>query len=312
MGSLSILIETLLFIELLISLKTEAQTIKSSRLLDLYIRDYTFKSFNNHIKTGKLHTVHLPDNFTTIKVNTARFRCGSLHRYGAKLNQFHLDIGVTIQPCVERVMLVTQNLGTNWSSIYYANYDLSGYQLISPVLGLLAYNADVTDEEKSRNPFELGIEIGSRPITVDFTATTSVPANLSEIRPLCAIFENDGKVVLMNEVGPYTCEVKKQGHFGLVIETLPPAPVIEKRKRNGWWKMVVGVSVGSGLGLILIGLLIVAVFLKVRKKARMDEVERTSYEEEALQVTMVGHVRAPIATGTRTLPNIEHEYNCPS
>jgi len=38
--------------------------------------------------------------------------------------------------------------------------------------------------------------------------------------------------------------------------------------------------------------------------------ERRAYEEEALQVSMVGHVRAPTAPGTRTLPRISDDrYN---
>ncbi|KAL0393452.1 UNVERIFIED_CONTAM: hypothetical protein Slati_4311400 [Sesamum latifolium] len=44
----------------------------------------------------------------------------------------------------------------------------------------------------------------------------------------------------------------------------------------------------------------------------MEELERRAYEEEALQVSMVGHVRAVTASGTRTSPIIEHyEYRHP-
>ncbi|XP_048436019.1 uncharacterized protein LOC125475334 [Pyrus x bretschneideri] len=282
--------------------KSEAQKIQSARLLDLLIRDVTFKAYDTRIRTGTLHTVNLPANFSGIIVDTARYRCGSLRRYGAQVKEFHLGTGVSVHPCAERVMIVRQNLGYNWSSIYYANYDLSGYQLVSPILGLLAYNAG-TDVNFS-NPFELGIEAGEKPISIDFKNITRVNNELGT-RPLCASFEGDGKVTLARETKPYICVAKRHGHFGLVIEK--PIPV-QLRKRVSQWKIAVGSSVGSALGAFLLGLLLVAMLVKVKKQSRMVEMERRAYEEEALQVSMVGHVRAPTASGTRTTPAIEHAY----
>ncbi|XP_021605665.2 uncharacterized protein LOC110610104 [Manihot esculenta] len=293
------------------SFRTEAQGIKSARLLDLVIRDYIFKSYDIHARTGIIHTVHLPANFSDIKVDTATFRCGSLRRYGAQVKEFHLDIGVIMEPCVERVMLTRQNLGHNWSSIYYASFDLSGYQLVSPILGLLAYNGG--SDVNFSNPFEIGIHAGEKPITVDFTNTTSI-GNLSlsgsGVRPLCASFENGGKVTLKNPASHNVCVVTSHGHYGLVIESPPPSSGAagQARKKISLWKVVVGSTIGAALGGFLLGLLLVALFVKVKKKARMEEMERRAYEEEALQVSMVGHVRAPTATVTRTTPATEHEY----
>ncbi|XP_040985661.1 uncharacterized protein LOC121233949 [Juglans microcarpa x Juglans regia] len=287
------------------SIKSEAQEIKSAHLLDLYIRDYTFKAYDQHFGTGILHTLHLPSNLSGIRVDMVRFRCGSLRRYGAQVKEFHLDIGVTVHPCVERVMIVRQNLGYNWSSTFYAKYDISGYQLVSPVLGLLAYNAG--SNMNFSNPFELGILAGEKPITVDFSNTTKL-AKIQGNSPYCASFESDGKVTLANQVSPYVCVAKRHGHFGLVIET-PPEQLRTKISR---WKVVVGSSVGAALGAFLLGLLLLALFVKVKKKSRMEEMERRAYEEEALQVSMVGHVRAPTAAVTRTLPTIEHEYVHPN
>lgn len=283
--------------------KTEAQKIKSARLLDLLIRDYTFKSYDKYFRTGTLHNVHLPANFSGITVDTVRFRCGSLRRYGAQVKEFHLKIGVSVNPCAERVMVVLQNLGYNWSSIYYFNYDLSGYQLVSPILGLLAYNAG-TDVNFS-NPFEVGIQALENPITIDFKNITRVNNELGATRPLCASFEGDGKVTLAKEASPYICVAKRHGHFGLVIEK--PSPV-QLRKKVSQWKVVVGSTLGCAIGAFLLGLLLVAMLVKVKKRSRMEEMERRAYEEEALQVSMVGHVRAPTASGTRTTPTIEHEY----
>ncbi|XP_050228963.1 uncharacterized protein LOC126678122 [Mercurialis annua] len=277
------------------------QTIKS---LDLLIRDYTFKSYDINFRTGKLHSVRLPANFSGIRADTARFRCGSLRRYGAQVKEFHLGIGVTIQPCVERVMVIRQNLGHNWSSIFFSNYNFSGYQLVSPILGLLAYNGG--SDVNFTNPFELEIHALQKQITINFTNLTT---NLQNQSPICASFENNGKVTLKNPDSLHVCVATRHGHYGLVIKSPPlfPPPG-EVNKKISRWKVIVGGTIGSALAVMLLGFLLVAMFVKVKKKARIEEMERRAYEEEALQVSMVGHVRAPTATVTRTLPSIEHEY----
>uniref|UniRef100_A0A6N2L659 Legume lectin domain-containing protein n=1 Tax=Salix viminalis TaxID=40686 RepID=A0A6N2L659_SALVM len=281
MGSLFSL--TLVVLLSLAFVTVETQGIRSARLLDLLIRDYTLKSSGIHFKTGKVHTVDLPANFSGIEVDTVRFRCGSLRRYGAQVKEFHLGIGVTVQPCVERLLIV------------------------SPILGLLAYNFG--SDVNVSNSFEIGIHAGGKPITIDFI-NVSTTANVSGIRPLCAIFENDGRVTLKNPTSPFVCVATRHGHYGLVIKSSPaPPPSMQVvKKKISLWKVVVGSSVGTAIGVILLGFLLVAMFVKVKKKARMEEMERRAYEEEALQVSMVGHVRAPTATVTRTVPIIEHEY----
>lgn len=289
---------------------TRAQAIQSSRLLDLVIRDYTFRSYNHKaFKTGKLHPIHLPANLTGINVDSIRFRCGSLGRYGARIKEFRISVGVTFQRCVERLLIVRQNLGSNWSNIYYDNYELSGYQLISPVLGLLAYNAAGDDNISPSTPFEVGIQTGKNPITIDFSNTTRIANSTSPgIIPLCASFGHDGKVTLSNMASRNVCVTRKQGHFGLVIES----PLMPLRKKESRWKIVIGSAIGAALGAFLLGLLLIAIFVKVKnKQARMEDMVRRAYEEEALQVSMVGHVRAPTAPGTRTVPTIEHEYISP-
>lgn len=285
---------------------SDAESIKSAHVLDLIIRDFTFKSLDKNFRTGMPQSVKLPANLSGIKVDTVRFRCGSLRRYGAHLKEFHLGIGVTVHPCIERVMLIRQNMGYNWSSIYYGNYDLSGYELVSPIVGLLAYNAD--EDANSSNPFQLGIVAGEKPVTIDFTNTTNI--NKEGIKPLCVSFEGDGRMTLAksnpsSSSSQLVCVAKRNGHFGLVIES-PPAD--EFRKPISQWKVAVGSTIGAALGAFLLGLLLVAMLVRVKKRSRMVEMVRRAYEEEALQVSMVGHVRAPTAPGTRTTPTLEHEY----
>ncbi|KAL7595292.1 hypothetical protein Lser_V15G30102 [Lactuca serriola] len=289
MGSnhLSLTWVLLVFLALPTKFAIQAQGIKSTRLLDLAIRYYTFKSYKN-FKTGMSYNVHLPSNLTGVNVSTVKYRCGSLKRYGASIKEFHLGVGVDVHPYVERVLVVTQNLGINWSNIYYDNYhELVGYQLVSPVLGLLAYNA--VDDAKFNVQFEVKIQSPQvNGIKIDFSNYTMTKNNTLHGRiQMCATFGDDGKVALEKEVAPNICGTRSQGHFGLVVQSPILLPERKKIKR---WKVVFGSSFGAGIGAFLLGLLLVAMFVKVKKKARLEELERRAYEEEALQVSMAGHV----------------------
>ncbi|GJT46432.1 transmembrane protein [Tanacetum coccineum] len=261
--------------------------IKPTRLLDLAIRYYTFKSYKN-FKTGTSYNVHLPSNLTGVNVSTVKYRCGSLKRYGANIQEFHLGVGVDVHPYVERVLIVTQNLGSNWSNIYYDIYDqLLGYQLVSPVLGLLAYNAD--DDTKYNVQFEVKIQSPNiNGIKIDFSNYTMKKNNtLHDKIQMCATFGDDGNVTLEKEFAPNICATTIQGHFGLVVQSPIMLP---ERKKIKKWKVVFGSAFGGAIGAFLLGLLLIAMFVNVKKKARLEEMERRAYEEEALQVSMAGHV----------------------
>ncbi|CAA0820540.1 Protein of unknown function (DUF1191 [Striga hermonthica] len=284
------------------SLSSESRAIKSAKLLDLVIRDYTFRSQDSrkNFKTGRLYPVDLPSNLSGIQVDVVRFRCGSLRRYGADIKEFRLRPGTHARSCSKRVILVRQNLGSNWSSLYNENYELSGYRLISPILGLLAYGVGCTN--RSATP-EVEIQAGKNPITIDFRAAGLNNASQGII-PLCAVFDEGGRMSLSDPAGPGVCASGRQGHFGLVVE----APLMPLRRKAGRARVAVGIAAGAALGAFLLGLLAVAVVANARKrrKEREEEMERRAYEEEALRVSMVGHVRAVAASATRTMPRIEH------
>ncbi|XP_042506374.1 uncharacterized protein LOC122082709 [Macadamia integrifolia] len=281
-----------------------SQGFDAAQLLDHVVRDHAFLSYTGHTKTGSLYLVNLPENFSDIKADTVRFRCGSLRRYGAQIKEFNLEMGLTVRPCVERVIVIRQNLGSNWSSIYYDSFNFSGYQLVSPVLGLLAYNAD--DDLNSSNRSEIGIFAGEKPIMIDFSRDVRIKAPPG-LNPLCASLNSDGTVSLSEQVKENVCITPRDGHFALVI-----APTMPKMKgRVSRWKVLVGSIIGGGLGVFLLFLLLIALVVKVKKRSRIAEMERRAYEEEALQMSMVGHVRAPTATVTRTVPTLEHGYAPP-
>ncbi|KAL1201653.1 hypothetical protein V5N11_006196 [Cardamine amara subsp. amara] len=311
--------------------QSESQFIQSTHLLDLMIRDYTIRNFKLNLNTGITQKIYLPSNFSGIDIETVKLRCGSLRRYGATIGGFHISSGVTVEPCSERVMLVRQNLGSNWSSIYSTGYNLTGYnyQLVSPVLGLLAYNAN--PDGVATNPYEVNV-VGTdqNPILIDFLSNKSSgnpnldpKSTKTNSSVLCACFTSNGnKTTFSEQVSPYVCKGTRQGHYALVT-TLEPRKednggggggggmVTSSTEVSGGgggklsrWKVAIGSVIGSGIAAILLGMLVVAMLVKVKKKAMREEMERRAYEEEALQVSMVGHVRAPTASGTRTLPII--------
>ncbi|XP_010455612.1 PREDICTED: uncharacterized protein LOC104737202 [Camelina sativa] len=305
--------------------RSKSQTIESTHLLDLMIRDYTIRNFNIHFKTGTIQKIHLPSNFSSIDIATARFRCGSLRRHGATIGEFHLGPGLTVQPCVERVMLVRQNLGFNWSSyLYLTGYNLTGYnfQLVSPVLGLLAYNSN--PDGVAMNPYEINV-MGTEqnPILIKFLSSKASrdpkPNTKQNSSLLCACFTSNGNITFREQVSAYVCLGTTQGHYALVVRaqesgggavvTPPSSPAVNEGGggRLSRWKVAVGCVIGSIIGAFLLGLLVVAMVVKGKKKAMREEMERRAYEEEALQVSMVGHVRAnPNASRTRTVPRFDN------
>ncbi|CAI0476583.1 unnamed protein product [Linum tenue] len=317
------------FIVILLSLSllptsTRAQEmVTSPEELDLLVRDYTFKSFGSRrrIKTGEIYNVDIPANLSdggVITANAARFRCGSLRRYGARFDGVRLQRGIKVQPCFLRVMVITQNLGLNWSSLYSSNYDLSGYQLVSPILGLTVYNYNPSSSynPNSSYPLEVGIRSGqgSPLITISFSNTTNDHNNSS-----CAIFERSGTVSLTQPVSPRVCESTVDGHYGLVVKLPPmvppaPAPVAGGGGGGGKGKgistkrkMVVGFTVGAASLVAMLAVLVV-IGMMVKKKRRIAEMERRGYEGEDLQFAVVGNVRTPVAGSTRTLPSLEHDF----
>ncbi|EPS71595.1 hypothetical protein M569_03167 [Genlisea aurea] len=283
---------TVPFLCLLSFTLTVCEPIAEPNLLDGLIRDITFRSYRDHarrFRTGKVIEIDLPANLSGVEVDSVRFRCGSLRRYGGEIKEFRIGIGVLIRPCnTTRAMLIRQKLGSNWASVYQSR--LSGYRLISPVIGLLAYDV------REVAPAELGIEAGEEsPIGVDFKTLNDSSNGLI---PLCARFEEDGEIRISRQSGPGLCTTTRQGHFGLVVE----APLIPGTEKPVGKAAIGGGCIGAMLGFFLLCLLAIAMLVNGKKrknKARKEEMERRAYEEEALKVvSMADHVSSSISTNS--------------
>eukprot|EP01018_Ginkgo_biloba_P019883 Gb_05420 [translate_table: standard] len=307
----------------------------SQRSLDSVLQDYAFKVFK-HPKTGIIYDGTVPTNLSGMKVDAVRLRSGSLRRYGILYNEFDVPTGVEVKPYVRRLVLVYQNF-VNWSSVYY---NQPGFQLIAPVLGLLAYNAS---NLSATNLHELNIVATKKPILIRFTNVSFT----SGLTPMCIFFDLNGTVSLSNVTSPNVCSTFYQGHFSLVTESLAPSPVptpsplrppsppaitppspsgfipypspgapnvtpgpvseAPTGKTSNTWKIAVGSSIGGVIALVLLGFFCIGLF-KYREKANITQMEHQADQAEALQTSMIAGSRAPTAAGTRTQPLLENEY----
>ncbi|KAL9236531.1 hypothetical protein vseg_011187 [Gypsophila vaccaria] len=274
--------------------------------LDTLLQDYAFRAFVNP-RTGVVFDGVVPSNLTGIKVSGLRLRSGSLFKRGVpSYKEFGIPKGVVVQPYVERIVLVYQNLGS-LSSVYYP---LPGFTYLAPVLGLLAYDAK---NLSAKNLPELDITASDSPIHIHFSNAKPVTDG-STAR--CVWFDLQGAVNFSNVVAKNTCSTTQQGHFALVVEGVAPSPAPEgpspathKKKKKDMKRVwiIIGSIVGGVLLLILLGMLL-ACLRKYQQRQKLAHMEKASEVGEALRMTSVGSGKAPAAMVTRTQPTLETEY----
>lgn len=287
----------------------------SRRSLDGILQEYAFKALIRP-RTGVTYPAPLPSNLSGMKVEAVRLRSGSLWNRGIVYNEFHTPPGVLEQPYVQRLVLVYQNLG-NWSSLYY---NKPGFDLVAPVLGILAYDAS---NLSAINPQELELMATKQPISIQF------PEVRQGLTPICISFYSNGSVSLSNASSSNVCSTNYQGHFSLIVKSAAPSPaptpapvpastpqpvappasvsVPTKKKKSNTWKIVLGIVLGS-VALIVSLVLLGFGMVKYRQTAKIARMEHQADQGEALQTTSVGSSRAPAAGGTRTQPMLENEY----
>lgn len=259
-----------------------------------------------HRRTGVAYPLSLPGSLSGVQATVARFRAGSLRRYGVRrFGEFSVPPGLAVRGRAVHLIAVRVNLG-NLSSVYDEYAVGAGYRLASPVLGLMFYGL-----ARRNGTAALEIDLTGAAIRVNFSV--AVPALQPGAAPLCMAMGLNGSVTVTDvEDGTNTCLASDQGHFALVVGGAGDggagggdADIGEVSK----WKLALfGAALGAG-GTVLLGMVAVAVLSIQRRKSEIAEMERRAYEEEALRVSMVGHVRAPSAAGSRTTPDeLESEY----
>ncbi|VAI30213.1 unnamed protein product [Triticum turgidum subsp. durum] len=141
----------------------------AARALDAKLQEYAYRALLRP-RTGIVYNATVP-GLAGVSASALRLRSGSLRRKGlSQYFQFGLPTGVIAQPRVERIVLVYHNL-RNWSQHYYP--PPPGYTYLSPVLGLLAY--DAANLSAVGLP-ELNIVASGSPILVHFSNVRAAPA----------------------------------------------------------------------------------------------------------------------------------------
>lgn len=288
-----------------IEVTAQSQTTSGARALDALLQDYAYRAFIRP-RTGVAYNGLPPSNFTGIQISAMRLRSGSLRRRGVSAyKEFRIPKGLIEQPYVERLVLVYQNLG-NWSSVYYPLP--SGYRFVAPVLGLLAYDAY---NLSAKHLPQLTVRASGQPISIEFSVPNGLVAK-------CVSFDLNGSFDFSSIVSGNMCSTFQLGHFSVVTESIspapspmpvgPPAPPQTGRGKKNHHR--VGIIVGSVLGgmglIILLGILVLWIY-KCRHKKKMRQMETAAEAGESLEMTLVGNMRAPSATVTRTQPSLETE-----
>ncbi|KAF9599619.1 hypothetical protein IFM89_001209 [Coptis chinensis] len=287
----------------------------AGRSLDVLLQDYAYRAFDRpRVKTGDVYNGTVPSNLTGIRISAMRLRSGSFYSRGVRYWEFEIPNAVVVRPYVQRLVLVYQNLG-NLSLSYYP---LSGYTYLTPVVGVLAYDAI---NLSAVNLPELNLSARGRPILINFSLVESVPDGLSA---QCVWIDFNGLPQFTQPVSSNVCSTLNQGHFAIVAEqtALSPAPVSpsptgevpnvptggtrnEGNKSKVW--IIVGSVVGGFVLLVLLGFLSFWV-QRYKSRKKMHQMEKAAEVGEALHMASVGNTRAPVAMGTRTQPVLENEY----
>ncbi|CAI9784651.1 unnamed protein product [Fraxinus pennsylvanica] len=253
------------------------------------LHDHVYKALiNERPHTGALHNASLPANFAGIKVSAVGLRSKTLWRKGANFTGFHIPPKSLPVPYVRRILIVYHNLG-NWSSLYY---NLSGYSLISPVVGFMVYDASHLSN-RNKNISKLELNTRGKSISIEFHS--SMVDKGTQERVKCAAFDAYGKVFLSEMNLPNMCYSKTQGHFLIVIPN--------KNKQKVWVLWVIGFLFGL-LGLILVGLAATLVAKSVADK-RTQEMEKEADDGEFLDTYWIDSSKMPRAAVTRTSPVLE-------
>lgn len=301
----------------LVAEATRSSSSNSARALDSLLQDYAFKAFVRP-RTGVTYDGVVPPNLTGIEIAATRLRSGSLRFRGyPKFMEFNIPNGFIVQPYEERLALVYHNLG-NWSTTYYP---LVGYTHLTPVVGLLAYDAS---NLSAINMPELDIRASAGPMVIEFPHIKSPPDGYVAH---CAWFDLYGLVKFSNLSAGNRCSGTEQGHFSIIVDSAAFAPLpgypnsasgraprtpkassVERKSSRSGEVWVIIVSLLSGFGLLTLLAALVVWTQKHKQRRRLYEMEHAADVGEALNVTHIGSSKAPAAMVTRTQPKLENEY----
>ncbi|KAL3645708.1 hypothetical protein CASFOL_010888 [Castilleja foliolosa] len=264
------------------------------RSLDAIFYDHALKIMSHqHPHTDELYNASLPEYLAGISVSVVKLRSATLWKKGANFSDFIIPPKTLPIPYVKRLLIVYHNLG-NLSSSYYT---LSGYTLLSPVVGFLVY--DASSYSKTKNLSKIELNTNGKLISIEFPGS-SLPAYQST---KCAKFGFYGQVFFSDVIFPNICCTESEGRFSIVI------PLMKKKKcKFTFW--VVG-FLGGFLGLILVGFA-GTVGVRSLKSKRNQDMENEADEGECLGTYWINSSKMPRAEVARTKPVLESGKTLPN
>lgn len=263
-------------------------TTTPSESLDVILHKHAFRALvHRRPLTGALYEAPLPADLAGIQVTVVRLRSRTLWRNGANFSNFRIPSRTLPTPYVRRLFLVYQDLG-NLSSHYY---NISGYSLVSSVVGLTVYDAS---NFSTNNITKLDLSTTGTRISIQFPNLTFEGGNAP--RTSCAIFGADGRVSLTETSLGNVCYSRSPGHFSIV------APLKTKDKERELW------AIGFVLGFIFLVCagFVGMIYVKLFKVKKMHEMEKEAHEGVVLDTVWIHNSRMPSATVTRTHPTLEN------
>ncbi|WOG86807.1 hypothetical protein DCAR_0206025 [Daucus carota subsp. sativus] len=268
-----------------------------SIVFDEFVREYAEKAVKRP-RTGTLYNISLPSNYSGVEVSYIRLKSGSLWNRGRNSTLFMIPKRISPEPYVNRVDMIFQNVG-NLSSFYF---DVPNYTFVAPVVGFHVYGADANYSGLDGSRM-VTFRLREDPIVVRFPSI-SLGEN-DNVTMKCVRFGTDGSEVEFSSVTApnYTCNAYDQGHFSIVVPSLPP-PSMKKRKKRGkvWLWLIIG---GGGfISLILSGILV----FKMLKTRKIETMVKESEKSEALDIIWIGKSKMPSASIIRTQPVLENDY----
>ncbi|XP_020599651.1 uncharacterized protein LOC110039045 [Phalaenopsis equestris] len=243
------------------------------------------------------YKVPLQGNLTSVQASAMLIRNRTFWLKGANLSSFHLPPGIISNSFSRRVLLISYNLGHNLSNSLYTSSVESGFSLISPVVGLLAYDGGDATHSNRR---ELGFTLTGELIVI------KIPAWENRAVSYCARFGKRGYFSLEGEELNGCCLTKGPGSFGVVAKGLigelpaaaPPPPAADAREKR--WRMWM-VGLGGAGSLALVSWMAIWVGSLVARR-RVREMRKEADEGQVLDVMWIGGRKIPVAGLTRTVP----------
>ncbi|RDY06658.1 hypothetical protein CR513_09318, partial [Mucuna pruriens] len=267
---------------------TSSHTYYDHKSLDAFLCELVNKEIEKP-STGVFYDVSLPSNFTGMQVSVVRLRSISLWSRGMNYSFSDLPPRMVPQPNEERLAILYENLG-NWSSLYF---NVPKHTMVAPVLGLTAYSSTISAFVDEKIQFIIKHD----PIRIRFPSVEQQGKNNT---PICARFSADGLVHFNDMTEPYVCEAYSQGHYTLVVPSLP-SPHTHSKRFSTWW--VFGFVIGF-VGLVILALVLLAL-IKEAKKRRIKKMEKNSSGGEPFDTFWIGETKLPLASMIRTQPTLE-------